>query len=66
MNAEGKRPPKEQREVTVNVAGVFTGVILFASLIWSIYVGEMQFAYLNATLLAALAIANHLVNMMYK
>jgi len=67
MEGQPQEPrPKETNQVNVNIAGVFVGLILFVSLVWSMFVGEMTFAYLNAALLASLAVSNHLVNMMYK
>jgi hypothetical protein len=67
MEGQPQEPrPPETKEVNVNVAGTFVGLILFIALVWSMYTGEMSFAYLNAGLLATLAIANHVVNMMYK
>lgn len=67
MEGQPQEPrPRERKEVNVNVAGVFVGLILFISLVWSMFVGEMTFAYLNAGLLASLAVANHAINMMYK
>ena len=67
MEGQPKEPrPRERKEVNVNIAGVFVGLILFVALVWSMYAGEMTFAYLNAALLASLAVSNHLVNMMYK
>jgi hypothetical protein len=67
MEGKPKQPrPPEEEEVSVNMAGIFVGMILFVSLVWAIYSNQMTFAYLNAVLLAVLAVANHVVNMVYE
>jgi len=67
MEGTPKEPrPPEEEEVTVNIAGVFVGIILFVSLVWAMYNNQMMFAYLNSILLAVLAVANHVVNMLHE
>jgi hypothetical protein len=67
MDGQPKEPRKnESEQPDINLGGVFVGLVLFVGLIWSLYVGEMTFAYLSLVLLFALAVANYLIGMMYK
>lgn len=59
-------PDSEVNQIEVNIGGVVVGTILFFVLIWSMWTGEIVFGYLTATLLFALGVSNHVVNMMYK
>lgn len=58
--------PPEQNTIHVNIAGMFVGVVLFFSLVWSLWNTEMNFAYLCSTLLFLLASGTHFINMRYK
>lgn len=67
MKGQPQKPqPPERKEVNVNVAGFFVGIILFVFLIWSVYSGESMFSYWVATLLTILAIGNHVIDMKYQ
>jgi hypothetical protein len=58
---EPRPEPDGVNEINVNIGSVFVGILLFMCLIWSLWIGEMLFAYLNVSLLTLLAIANYAI-----
>lgn len=65
-NVKAGPRPDEEKQVTINIAGLLVGIILLICLIWSLFKGKMIFAYLNTILLFALAVFNHAINMIHK
>jgi len=56
----------EEEEVSVNVGGICAGFVLLLGIIWSLWNGQMKFAYLTVSLLSVLAVCNQLVNRRYE
>lgn len=46
----------------VHPGAVMVGIFLFGLIIYSLYAGEMRFAYLNTTLLVVLALGSKAMN----
>jgi len=56
---------REREEVSVNMAGMVVGKVLFLALVWAMFQTQMEFAYLIVVLLTLLAVSTHITNKKY-
>jgi len=56
---------REQKQVSVNVAGLLVGKVLLLTLVWALFQAQMEFAYLIVILLTFLAASTHITNQKY-